>query len=463
MKCELVISKGPDAEQRFTLVAGQEFLLGRGEGCDLRLRDPSVSRHQCHIWLEADRVMLSDLSSRWGTLVNDQMFKGGELKSGDRITLGDTEITVLLGSSADDLTLPPRTRPTLDQSPTAEFRRPLPAEVFSDPPDVLVARNTTGEPAGVSPRTEDQRKTGSGTDAARLAKTIIRHTSPATEIPPAIVDRQFGNLKLDEVVAIGRTGIVYSSTNSETGEKYAVKLFYPEALPEGEPRERFVRAMRTMINLRHENLVRLHRAGSQRGVCYTVSEFVEGHSAGQLLAKSNGQGMDWRFVRHIAVGVAHALQFAFEQNIVHRNVTPSNILMNESGSIVKLGDLYLAKALIGANAFDVTRTDGVIGHLPYLSPEQIEHLPGQNHLSDLYSLGATLYALLTGGPPFVSDSPTELLRQITTRVPNPIRTTHPEIPSHFESVVLRLLAKRPEDRLPNPAELLKQLRSDRTD
>ena len=197
----------------------------------------------------------------------------------------------------------------------------------------------------------------------------------------------------------------------------------------------------------------------QSGRCLRVKR----RSAAQLLAKSNGQGLDWRFVRHVAVGVAHALQFAFEQDIVHRNVTPSNILMNESGSIVKLGDLYLAKALIGANAFDVTRTDDVIGHLPYLSPEQIEHLPGQNHLSDLYSLGATLYALLTGGPAFVSDSPTELLRQITTRAPNPLRATHPEIPAHFESVVLRLLAKRPEDRLPNPAELLKQLRSDRTD
>ncbi|HLQ45983.1 MAG TPA: serine/threonine-protein kinase, partial [Planctomycetaceae bacterium] len=308
-----------------------------------------------------------------------------------------------------------------------------------------------------------RRDTGPGADAPRLAKSPMIHPGPVTELPPAIVDRQFGKLKLDEVLAIGRTGIVYSSTNSETGEKYAVKLFYPEVLPEGEPRDRFVRAMRTMIDLPHENLVRLHRAGSQHGVCYTVSEFVEGHSAAQLLAKSTGQGLDSRLVRHIAIGVAHALQFAFEHDIVHRNVTPSNILVSHSGQIVKLGDLYLAKALIGTNACDVTRTDGVIGHLPYLSPEQIEHHPGLNHLSDIYSLGATLYALLTGHPPFLSDSPTSLLREIATRVPDPIQSTHPEIPTHFASVVQRMLAKRPEDRVPNPAELLKQLRSDRSE
>ena len=199
MKCELVISKGPDAEQRFEIAADGELLLGRGEDCSVRLRDPSVSRHQCRIRLEADRVTLIDLSSRWGTLVNGRSIKEGELKSGDHIALGDTEIIVLLSSLADDTTLPPRTRSILDQEPTAEFSRPIYAESFA---------------------------------------------------PAAVVDRQFGELNLESVIAIGRTGIVYASTNLESGEKLAVKIFYPEVLPEGEPRDRFVRAMRTMIILR---------------------------------------------------------------------------------------------------------------------------------------------------------------------------------------------------------------------
>ncbi|TXT29067.1 MAG: serine/threonine protein kinase, partial [Planctomycetota bacterium] len=368
MKCELVIAKGPDAEQRFVIAAEGELLLGRGEDCSVRLRDPSVSRHQCRIRLEADRVTLIDLSSRWGTLVNGRSIKEGELKSGDHITLGDTEIIVLLSSLADDTTLPPRTRPALDQDPTAEFPRPIIAESFA-PPALPKTAKATAPTKKKSPKLKPP------------APTTQPPSHPGFHPPPAVVDRQFGELKLESVVAIGRTGIVYASTNLESGEKLAVKIFYPEVLPVGEARDRFVRAMRTMINVRHDNLVRLYRAGSQRGVCYTVSEFIEGRSAAQLLAASNGAGLDWRSVRHIARGIASALQFAFQNNFVHRNVTPSNILIRESDQAVKLGDLALAKALIGANAFDVTRTNSVLGQLPYLSPEQIEHSPGQNHLS----------------------------------------------------------------------------------
>ncbi|HLQ44491.1 MAG TPA: FHA domain-containing protein, partial [Planctomycetaceae bacterium] len=109
MKCELVVAQGSNAEERFEFADGQDVLIGRGEDCDLRLRDPSVSRHQCQIRLETDRAMLSDLTSRWGTLVNGRMLRSGELKSGDRITLGDTEIVVVLTRSADNQTLPPRT------------------------------------------------------------------------------------------------------------------------------------------------------------------------------------------------------------------------------------------------------------------------------------------------------------------------------------------------------------------
>ncbi|MCX7420225.1 MAG: protein kinase [Planctomycetia bacterium] len=444
MKCELVISKGPDSEQRFEIAAEGELLLGRGEDCGVRLRDPSVSRHQCRICLEADRVTLIDLSSRWGTLVNGRSIKEGELKSGDHITLGDTEVIVLLSSLAEDTTLPPRTRPMLDQEPTAEFPQPILDEPFVPPPLPNVAM--TPLPA--------KKKSPKSMSAATVTQP---KSQPGFHPPPAVVDRRFGELNLESVIAIGRTGIVYASTNLESGEKLAVKIFYPEVLPEGEPRDRFVRAMRTMINARHDNLVRLHRAGSQRGICYTVSEFIDGRSAARLLAASNGAGLDWQTVRHIAQGVASALQFAFQNNFVHRNVTPSNILIRESDQAVKLGDLALSKALIGANAFDVTRTNSVLGQLSYLSPEQIEHAPGQNHLSDLYSLGASLYELLTGHPPFHGDSASDVLRQIQSREPEPIRASRPDVPAELEAIILRLLAKQPHDRFATPMDLWSEL------
>lgn len=444
MKCELVISKGPDAEQRFVLVTGQEFLLGRGDDCNVRLSDPSVSRHQCRIRLEADRVTLIDLASRWGTSVNGRMLKEGELKSGDRITLGDTELVLLLSNFVDDQTLPPRTRPTLDPEPTAEFVRPTISEPFEPP----LVKNVAADPAHAKKKTPKPLPT---TPAAPP------ESRPRFHPPPVVVDRKFGQLNLESVIAIGRTGIVYASTDLQTGEKLAVKIFYPDVLPMGEARDRFIRAMRTMIDIRHDHLVRLHRAGSQRGVCYTVSEFIDGQSAAQLLAATNGAGLDWWTVRQIASGVAAALQFAYRQNLVHRNVTPSNILIRESDQVVKLGDLSLAKALVGANAFDVTRTNQVLGQLPYLSPEQIEHAPSQNHLSDLYSLGVTLYELLTGHPPFHGDSATDVLRQIASHEPEPIHVSRPDVPTELEAIILRLLAKRPQDRYATPMDLWTEL------
>lgn len=438
MNCELVIARGADADERFELSNGQNVLIGRGTDCDIQLHDPSVSRHQCRIQLDGGRVTLIDLASRWGTLVNGRMLKEGELKSGDRITLGDTEIVVVIRSLADDPTLPPRTRPVMDRDAHEEFPRPAAVESLAPPLGPVRAKGKTTK------------------KNAPPSKPASQRTS-RFQPPPAIVDRLFGTLKLESVVSIGHTGIVYAATEAQTGEKLAVKIFYPEVLPMGESRDRFIRAMRTAIDLRHDHLVRLRRAGSQRGVCYTVSEFIEGSSAAQLLAATNGAGLDWPLVRHIGLGVAAALQFAYQKNLVHRNVTPSNILIRSADQAVKLGDLSLAKALIGATAFDVTRTDNLIGQLPYLSPEQIEHSPNQNHLSDLYSLGVTLYELLTGSPPFQSDSSGELLRQILSREPEPIRSSRPDVPVELEAIILRLLAKNPQDRFATPMDLWTEL------
>lgn len=149
--------------------------------------------------------------------------------------MGDTEIVFLLANAPDDLTIPPRTRPVLDQSPTEEFPRPALTESFVKPPIESVplspdsSSGSSGEPKGISPRTNETLATDLKLGLYRLAQSPDRRfepklAAPKLELPPQIVDRQFGKLKLETVAAIGRTGIVYSSLNTETGEKLAVKL-----------------------------------------------------------------------------------------------------------------------------------------------------------------------------------------------------------------------------------------------
>ena len=155
--------------------------------------------------------------------------------------------------------------------------------------------------------------------------------------------------------------------------------------------------------------------------------------------------------------VARALEVAHEHGIVHRNITPRNVLMRASDGLVKLGDLMLAKSLEGSQADVITRPGELVGQLLYMSPEQTSRETIVDHRSDIYNLGAMAYALLTGHPPFEGHSPLEIIMKIQ-RDPPPMPTKfHLSIPPLFEGVVLQMLAKRPDDRYRTPTHLITDL------
>jgi serine/threonine protein kinase len=142
---------------------------------------------------------------------------------------------------------------------------------------------------------------------------------------------------------------------------------------------------------------------------------------------------------------------------VHRNVTPTNILLQATDKVHKLGDVMLAKALEGSLAEQITRTGELVGDLAFMSPERTRGLTDLDQRSDLYGLGATLYALLTGRPPFEG---TTMIEQITKiRQHEPVKPTKYQlsIPAQFQDVVMKLLAKKPADRYQSAKDLLKDL------
>jgi serine/threonine-protein kinase len=216
--------------------------------------------------------------------------------------------------------------------------------------------------------------------------------------------------------------------------------------------------MRTTIPLEHENLVRVYGAGRTRGLCFTASEFVDGESVSQMIRRIGVAGMlDWRNAWHIARGVAEALEFAHDANIVHRNIGPTNILIRGKDRCVKLGDLMLAKALDESGNERITCSGEVVGDLRYLSPEQLSGEQPIDARADIYSLGATLYAVLTGKPPFEGGTAAEIIRRVVTGAPEPPTRFHLAIPSQFEGIVLRMLAVRPEDRPESATRLRAEL------
>ena len=229
--------------------------------------------------------------------------------------------------------------------------------------------------------------------------------SPGGESVPAdpshLVGRQILGYHIQAVLARARTGVVYRAMERQKNREVAFKAFYPTVFQDLTAAQRFTRAVNTMLPIQHENLVRLYAAGRAQGLCYTASELVDGQSAAQMIQDIGISGMmPWQYALRIAAHMARALQVAEQHGIVHRNVTPRNILIRQADGVAKLGDLIFAKALEGLSAdIEVTRPGELVGDLSYMSPEQTGAGGPVDCRSDIYCLGATLYALLTGRPP----------------------------------------------------------------
>jgi serine/threonine-protein kinase len=218
--------------------------------------------------------------------------------------------------------------------------------------------------------------------------------------------------------------------------------------------------MQTMLPIRDENIVALYAAGKNGVYCWAAMEFVDGESLARVIQRIGVAGMlDWRDALRVAMHIGRALETAYKHKIIHRNVTPENILQRKSDKAVKLGDLILAKALEGTQARQITQDGKLVGDLPYLAPERTYDRTSVDHRADQYALGATVYALLTGRPPFKARTPLELIDKIRTEDPEGPRKYQLSTPDLFQDIVLRMLAKSPEDRFQKPAELLKELQT----
>jgi serine/threonine protein kinase len=218
-----------------------------------------------------------------------------------------------------------------------------------------------------------------------------------------------------------------------------------------------VRGMKAALTLRHPNLVAVYAAGKTGSYCWLAMEYIAGENMKQVIERIGVAGMlDWRYAYKVAVHVGRALEYAHDQNILHRNVTPTNILLDAPSKVVKLGDLMLAKALEGGT--QITRPGELVGDIVYMSPERTRGIPEEiDARSDLYGLGATVYALLAGRPPFEGTTLAEKVTRIRQTPPEKPTKYQMSIPAQFEGVVLKLLAKRPEDRYQTAQELLAEL------
>jgi serine/threonine protein kinase len=283
----------------------------------------------------------------------------------------------------------------------------------------------------------------------------VRHTE-ARELG-SLPGQLLGHFAVESVIAKGRSGVLFKAADTRDGRTVALKVLEPEFSRNEEEMQRFIRAMKTVLPLSHPNLVRLLSAGKTGPFCWMAMEHVDGESMTQVIGRLGVAGMlDWKYGYRVAVHVARALEYAHGQSIIHRNVTPANILMRTEDKTVLLGDLMLAKAMEGSLANQVTKAGALLGEVAFMSPERTRGTTDIDARSDIYGLGATVYALIAGRPPF-SGSTAELILKIRTQEPEPPKKFQMSIPDLFQSVVLKMMAKGPAQRFQTAKELLADL------
>ncbi len=285
-------------------------------------------------------------------------------------------------------------------------------------------------------------------DAGATATPQGRKRPAAGSPKTGLKGRRIGVYEVMEEIGRGGMGVVYKARDRSLDREVAIKVLLPELSRDEEFERRFVREARAAAKLDHPNIVQVYTAGRFEDVLFIAMQLVRGRSLAQVI-RQKGR-MPVREALRIVRQAAAALAEAHKASLVHRDVKPNNIMIDETGR-VKIMDFGLMRSSLSREA--ITRSGEFFGTPEYASPEQCETsvLDGR---SDIYSLGAVLYEMLTGRMPYSADTPMSLFRKILEEDPPPVRSVRPDVPQAVESLVRRMMAKRREDRFATAQEVM---------
>jgi serine/threonine protein kinase len=388
---------GPHQGDSFQLPAAGIQRIGRSHAHnDICIADLKLARIHCEVELDSDRAVLRDCDS--GTFVNGIPITTYPLQHGDIIRIGDTELVFQSFGEA-------KPKPQAPAAPPPAPATPLPMEVLHG-----------------------------------LAGTTL------------------GHYELGPVLGTGHSGLTFRARDGRDGRVVALKVLHP-IFPKGdEEMQRFTRAMQTALPLRHPHLVTTYEVGQTGPYGWVAQEYVEGESLAQVLQRTAATGpAEWPMAFRLAVHVGRALHYAGRHRLVHCNITPPNLLLHTTDHLIKLNDLLLGRALAGSNLKQVGLRSKLQSDVAYLSPEQTHPRASLAAPTDIFSLGTVVYVLLTSRFPFVGKSVTETIRRLREAELVRPKDRQPSVPDVFEGIVLKMLAKQPQQRFQTAAELLADL------
>ena len=448
-KVSLVVTAGPIRGQRFDFTEHDTFLFGRSPDCHARLAagDAAASRHHFLLEVNPPQARLRDLGSLNGTHVNgvrhggrrpdetpeDAAGRSGteiDLRDGDEIRVGATHMKVAVEGPA--------------------------------------TCSGCGRPIGDDERERCEWVGGTWLCEACRRGTVTRGPGPTgrpgpTLPPSAGLSEEdlapgtlIGDYEVEELLGRGGMGAVYLGHSRADGHQIALKVMLPQAQVDEAAQEIFLREIEVTRSLRHPNIVALIDFGKHDGRFYFALEYCPGGNADELLRRK-GAPLGLPVAVRLAAGALEGLAAAHTAGFVHRDIKPDNLLLAEDGS-AKLADFGLAKSFQQAGLSGMTATGAVAGTFFFMPREQLTNFRQVRPVSDVWSMAATLYYLLTAEYARDFGSQPDPLAVILRGGVVPIRDRDPFLPDDLAAVIDRGLRDDPDLRYPTAGEFVAALR-----
>jgi len=417
---DLRFVKGLNVGRSVVIAENQRLVLGRSRDTNVTFHDPLVSRQHCEISNSKGQLAVFDLKSWNGTYVNgSRIMRPTNLKDGDRVAIGKNLLEV----------------------------RKHEAPAKSEENRTFSAEGSTRE--GWRP---EKGLPGSEAESNGRIQQAVHNPQGGNSWAPNMVAGYHINGKLGE----GSVGTVFSALRLSDKKKIALKIIDPAYIAKASGAKRFFRAVNICKDIKHPNVIRIFDAGDSEGVYYIAMEYIAGREVGDIINQYGHISVSTTL--QIGIQITAALQYAYERSIIHRDIKPRNIMINRRG-VAKLVDFGLAKRLYRPVQSVITAPGEAVGTLAYMPPEQIDDAVNADHRSDIYSLGATMYHMLSGTHPFGEGTFAEFVTAIMEKSPVRVDELSKSVPTELADIIEKSMQKDPEDRYQSPAHFCNDLRS----
>ncbi|MFO0966360.1 MAG: FHA domain-containing serine/threonine-protein kinase [Gemmataceae bacterium] len=409
MPWQFLVVDGADASTVFPLPERGAIVIGRShDDVDIVLNDLFIGRHHCQVEVtEEGTARVKHLYGAGGSFVNKVKIEHQhDLKEGDILRVGNTHM------------------------------RLEPAAVAGPPAKAAQAARAAEAAAAAPP---------------------VKTPAAATDSIGRLQGKILGHYEIGETLAANACRAVYVAEDKKSNQTIVLRVFATDFPANPQELQRFAAVMKQVLPLRHDYLVSLLGVGKNGPFTWIAREHVVGESLADVLKRQAAAGKTrpkWQRGLRLAMEMGFVLEYLHRQRHRHGRICPPNILLESASRAAKLANLKLDEALAGSALGEKIRAGRQPAEVAYVSPEQATAGAFVDELSDIYSLGAVVYARVTGRPPFLGTTAEETLEQVRDAPLTPPRRVNPSIPEAFEAIIVKMLERRQEDRLASASALL---------